>query len=1445
MKYLRITCVFILLACLIAVGQVNQIWYKKGKVLYAVPVAGIDSVTYGQFLSADTFFIVIDRASRRIVYDTIDVHVPGMVFHDTIHTTHTVHLNPGRRIGVFSVAKDRQVSFSQGNLQYIQNQNIWKFADQQYEYIGVGNVKDGKLANKIDLFGWSGDNTTAPFGVSTSIDAADYAGDFVDWGMNEINGEAPNTWRTLSKDEWEYLINKRDNASQLYGAACVNGVNGVMFMPDDWVSPDGVIFVSGMASKKGSEYYKTQNNYSLDQWAVLENSGVVFLPAAGRRTIDPVNVNEYGNYWSSSIKDNQHSHYLAYYSDQIYVNAFEESYKGRAVRLVHDTIVPPPAPCMVVRVNDTLSINMMCVEGGTFVMGAKEGDAQANANEKPAHQVTLSDYYMSDVQVSQALWEVVMGTTIDDEVERHGGQKNIGKGADYPMYAIDWFQANEFAEKLSKLTGLRFSLPTEAEWEYAARGGQKSRGYKFAGSDNLDEVAWWNDAKGLVHPSGQLKPNELGIYDMCGNICEWTLDGYSNYTSELQINPLVPRVNNVVQRSMSSHAQWKEADHRVTFRYKKDPNVARTRVGMRLVLHDTVQVVPEYVDLGLSVKWATFNVGAMAPEEYGNYFAWGEVEPKAEYSWENYKWGDGTASNMTKYNEKDGLTSLKLEDDAAHVNWGGKWRMPTDAEFTELREKCKWEWTTQNGVNGYKVIGVNGNSIFLPVSGFYYDNGLVYVNDHGDYWSSTKNVQSGALHVYTDQDKILKSSSHRYYGFPIRAVYDDNMVIFTINCTPEDAEVGFHYSGGHHVHGNSVMVKKGASPLYQVAATKEGYLSQGDTLHNLTKDTTLNITLKPFSEGTWVKIDNSEFTKVESYFVSRKNGYFSGPHSNWNYFYAPVVPGETYRVCANAGQLAAIWYAASNAPNQEDSIRPKMVACSENGGITRYIAEEFTIPEGATYLIINHAGADKNLVIERKVPDPCQVVRVNDTLSINMMCVERGTFMMGASDDDLKAQRDEKPQHQVTITYDYKVMQTEVTQGLWEAVMGEDIYDLIAESPYPSSKPISTKANFPVGYVRLYQCLEFIDSLNARTGLHFRMPTEAEWEFAARGGNNSKGYLYSGSDDPTEVANRSGQFKPVASLKPNELGIYDMSGNIAEMVLDGSLGERAPYTSAEPQIDPRLIRQTGNRMVRNSRPYNYDSVRVTQRSAYTPSWCGPWMGFRLVLPEERDFRTIYVNGVYFDMAFVEGGTFMMGDDSSDNASPAHQVTLSDYYIGQTEVTQALWEVVMGTNPSKFRGNNLPVECVSWEDCQLFVQKLSEMTGLHFRLPTEAEWEYAARGGVKSRGYKYVGSDDVDSVAWYGVNSGQKTHSIAGKKPNELGIYDMSGNVWEWCQDWHEPYSAESQENPQGASEGEKPVIRGGCWHYNPIQCTPAYRYSYYNRIGSGSSTGFRIVLDIK
>ena len=216
------------------------------------------------------------------------------------------------------------------------------------------------------------------------------------------------------------------------------------------------------------------------------------------------------------------------------------------------------------------------------------------------------------------------------------------------------------------------------------------------------------------------------------------------------------------------------------------------------------------------------------------------------------------------------------------------------------------------------------------------------------------------------------------------------------------------------------------------------------------------------------------------------------------------------------------------------------------------------------------------------------------------------------------------------------------------------------------------------------------------------------------------------------------------------------------------------------------------------------------------------------------------NGITIDMVKVEAGTFMMGATSEmlnpeDDEKPVHKVTLThDYYMGKYEVTQALWKTVMGSNPSKFKGDNLPVENVSWNDSQEFISKLNSMTGRKFRLPTEAEWEYAARGGKKSRGYQYSGSFNISDVAWGPNNSGKKTHSVGTKQSNELGLYDMTGNVSEWCQDWYGSYVRSSQINPIGAVSGSYRVNRGGSWfdfagdnhssyRYNSM---PGYRYYY-------------------
>lgn len=198
-------------------------------------------------------------------------------------------------------------------------------------------------------------------------------------------------------------------------------------------------------------------------------------------------------------------------------------------------------------------------------------------------------------------------------------------------------------------------------------------------------------------------------------------------------------------------------------------------------------------------------------------------------------------------------------------------------------------------------------------------------------------------------------------------------------------------------------------------------------------------------------------------------------------------------------------------------------------------------------------------------------------------------------------------------------------------------------------------------------------------------------------------------------------------------------------------------------------------------------------------------------------QTIKIKDVSFTMVAVQGGSYIMGATSEQAAeayedeSPVHKVTLSDYYIGCCEVTQALWTAVMGNNPSFFKDPERPVECVGWNDCQKFIAKLNQITGKKFRLPTEAEWEFAARGGLQSKNGKYAGSDLIDKVAWYNEDWDTGTHKVASKDANELGLYDMSGNIYEWCQDWFGRYEEGDQTNPQGPPTGKNRVLRGGSW----------------------------------
>ena len=245
--------------------------------------------------------------------------------------------------------------------------------------------------------------------------------------------------------------------------------------------------------------------------------------------------------------------------------------------------------------------------------------------------------------------------------------------------------------------------------------------------------------------------------------------------------------------------------------------------------------------------------------------------------------------------------------------------------------------------------------------------------------------------------------------------------------------------------------------------------------------------------------------------------------------------------------------------------------------------------------------------------------------------------------------------------------------------------------------------------------------------------------------------------------------------------------------------------------------------------------------------------FNSLRAQDSVVRVQVADGVEMEMVWVEGGSFTMGCNATPKgvkltyalARPEHRVTVDGYFIGRYEVTQGLWQAVMGENPSKFKGSaNLPVESVSWTEAQEFAMRLSQMTGRRFRLPSEAEWEYAARGGSKSQRNPYAGCNrnQLDNHGWYCVNSDGSTHAVGQLQPNELGLYDMSGNVAEWCQDWVEAYTSEEQTNPRGPRQGENRVLRGGHYNSTSAACT-VYDRGWYLPSGKYELYGLRIVME--
>ena len=487
-----------------------------------------------------------------------------------------------------------------------------------------------------------------------------------------------------------------------------------------------------------------------------------------------------------------------------------------------------------------------------------------------------------------------------------------------------------------------------------------------------------------------------------------------------------------------------------------------------------------------------------------------------------------------------------------------------------------------------------------------------------------------------------------------------------------------------------------------------------------------------------------------------------------------------------------------------------------------------------------------------------KIATINAQAYPEMIAVEGASFIMG---DDL-GYDNEQPAHMVTLK-NFSIAKTETTVLQWKTYCNATGHVLHAA---PSG---SWKDNHPITNVSWEQADAYCKWLSKKTGSNYQLPTEQQWEYAARGGNKTHLYEYSGGEKVDNLGwyfnNSNGGTNEVASKKKNELGINDMSGNVYEWCNDLF----AEYPNGIKKR-PGALQSEKDRVLRGGGwESKTNACRVTSRDRLYPNRTASFIGFRIAITEAIDNNVMDTKigaGDYFgkldkeyeeiflvpDMVLVKGGSFNMGSLNGEaSEKPVHKVTLNSFKIAKYEVTVLQYKLFcksVGNEmpdraPEGGWKDGLPIGDIDYEHALAYCTWLSNKYNKKYRLPTEAEWEYAARGGDNSAAYTYSGSNNLNEVSWNQENSGKITHQTGLKKANELGLYDMSGNVEEWCSDWYEEYNRKDQTNPKGQSKSKLyRVMRGGTSYFMSKSCTVSAR-EYRSPNSNYPTSGFRIVED--